>query len=242
MGEDADAKCTPFSSSSTTGVATPPSSEEIVRKCRENAITILREDYPAVKDGVLALEVFMRRKSRKAVYELREFLSQLAKIFEYGISSTDAEHNVSECRTHLRRCIVEPLEYKAEKGFVRLHRISFWFGWVIWRAPQAHKDFHHNMVKIKHLIAEGRQVKTEGKAAVLFREAFELVEDLKAEVGPLWFVTRAIIGLIVVFLCGWAAEAGKDSYVQWHQKHTVAIQASPSPTNKTTPSPLNPHP
>lgn len=188
--------------------------DEVVR-CRTEAIDILRDDYPGVKDGLLSLEVFMRRKSRKAVYELRDFLAHFAKIFEDEISPADARHNLSECRTHLRRCAVEPLEYKAEKGFVRLDRLSRWFGWVVWRAPQTKKDFHRTMVEIKKLIAAGRHVKAEGRAADSFRNAFELVEDLKADVGPVRYIIRAIIAAVVIFLVGLLSEAGRSSYLQW---------------------------
>ena len=186
---------------------------------REKALDILRKDYPKVKDGVLSLEVFMRRKSRKAVYELRDFMAHFAKIFEDGISEDDAEHNFSECRTHLRRCVVEPLEYKAEKGFVRLDRLTRYFGWVIWRAPQAKKDFHKNMFEVKKLIASGRHVKAEGDATGYFLAAFEKVQELQADVGPIWYTVRAILALIVIFLAGLFAEAGKDAYLNLKAKH-----------------------
>ncbi|MBM3334367.1 hypothetical protein FJY63_06875 [Candidatus Sumerlaeota bacterium] len=62
----------------------------------------------------------MRRRSRKAVYELRDFLDHLARVFSPEVAPEEAEKHVHEMRTHLRRCAVEPLEYQAEKNFVRV--------------------------------------------------------------------------------------------------------------------------
>jgi len=173
-----------------------------VLDCRRQALTIIREDYPAVKNGVLRLEVFMRRKSRKAVYELRDFMAHFAIIFDDRVTPEDARHNLSECRTHLRRCVVEPLEYQAEKGFVRLDRLSRYFGWVLWGTPQIKKNFYKKMVEAKALIAEGRIVKTEGKATEHFEKAFMIVQDLTAEVGPARYIVKAVFWIAAIFAAG----------------------------------------
>jgi hypothetical protein len=202
-----------------------------VLKCRAAALDIIRDDYPKVKDGILSLETFMRRKSRKAVYELRDFMAHFVIIFTDGVSEEDAKHNLSECRTHLRRCIVEPLEYQAEKGFVKLDRLSRCFGWVLWRTPQTKKDFYHNMVRIQELIARGREVKADGNAANFFREAFELVQDLKADIGPARYIIKGIFWILAIFVAGILTAMAATTW----EKVCPAKQASGAPTGEIAP-------
>ena len=146
-----------------------------IDEVRHEAIEILRSQYPRVKRAMLRLEVFRRQRSRKAVYELRDFLDHLAALFQDDISVDSAETHVKECRTHLRRCSVEPLEYIAEKQFVQLDRYVRWFAkipYVIRHNPVAKPEFFAKMQEVKELIAQGRDVKTEGRAAELMDKAF----------------------------------------------------------------------
>jgi len=176
-----------------------------VEHIRCEALRMLREDYPKVKDGVLRLEVFMRAKSKKAVYELRDFLDHLAALFREDISSEQATKHVHECRTHLRRCAVEPLEYMAEKRFVQLDRNARWCARVpsVFRDnPLSKPEFFQGMKKAKELIAEGRCAKTEGRACELMDKAFEIVTDLLEQVKPFKYLVQGLLWVFGAFLGG----------------------------------------
>ena len=166
-----------------------------IQEIREEALDILREDYPRAKESMCRLEVFMRTKSKKAVYELRDFLDHLAAIFySDDIPPDEAEKHVHECRTHLRRCSVEPLEYMAEKGFVELdeaaQRIQR-YPFLLSDNPFIKPNFLHRMRDAKACIAKGRVVKTDGEACQWMDKAFWIVEELKAEVEPTKALERA---------------------------------------------------
>lgn len=167
---------------------------------RQETVSILQDEYPEVQKGLLQLEAFLRFKSRKAVYELRDFLYHLAEIYRTDITPEEAENPLAECRTHLRRCTVEPLEYQAEKTFVRIDRYVRWFGWLPWalgRNPIHDSDFVNEMHEIQRLIAKGRAIKTEGEACHLLRDAFERAMRLQEKIRPIRF---ALVGLVVVVL------------------------------------------
>lgn len=158
-----------------------------VEDIRREALDILRDDYPRIKAGVFRIEVFMQTKSKKAVYELRDFLDHFAALFQEDITVEKANAHIHECRTHLRRCAVEPLEYMAEKRFVKLDRYARWFSRIPFAFrdnPLAKPEFFQRMKEAKTLIADGRNVKTEGKACELMEEAFEIVTDLLEQVRP----------------------------------------------------------
>jgi len=176
-----------------------------IEQLRQEALEILRKDYPKIKDGIFRLEVFMRQKSRKAVYELRDFLDHLCALHRDDISLEDAQKHLYECHTHLRRCAVEPLEYMAEKRFVQLDRYARWFAMVpfIFRDnPLAKPEFFQKMKEAKGLIAEGRIVKTEGRACELMDQAFGIVTDLMSQVEPLRYVVKGLLWAIGIFLAG----------------------------------------
>lgn len=144
----------------------------------------------------------MRFESKKAVYELRDFLDHLAALFREDISEQDAEKHINECRTHLRRCSVEPLEYMAEKRFIKLDLYVRWFARIpfIRNNPTTKPEFFKKMQEIKKLIAEGRTVKTEGKACELMDKAFGIATDLLSQVHPISFVLQGIVWIISVFI------------------------------------------
>ena len=75
---------------------------QTIEDIRQEALEILRVDYPQVKEGMCRLEVFMRAKSEKAVYELRDFLDHLAGLFREDVTLEEATKHIHECRTHLR--------------------------------------------------------------------------------------------------------------------------------------------
>ena len=65
-------------------------------------------------------------REAKSGLQARDFLDHFAALFQDNITVEEAAKHLFECRTHLRRCTVEPLEYMAEKGFVRLDSYSRW--------------------------------------------------------------------------------------------------------------------
>jgi hypothetical protein len=175
-----------------------------VDECRKECIRILREEYPKIKDGVFRLEVFMQTKSKKAVYELRDCFDHIATLHKDGITEEEANLHLNECRTHLRRCVVEPLEYMAEKQFFQLHKYVQRFGWIrfIKDNPLSKPDFFHKMKKIKELIAEGRTSKTEGNAAQIFGEAFNESHALLSEITPLRYLINGVLVVVGAFISG----------------------------------------
>lgn len=169
-----------------------------IEDIRREAIEILRVDYPKVKAGVLRLEVFMQTKSKKAVYELRDFLDHLAMLFREDIPVEEAERHLCECRTHLRRCAVEPLEYMAEKEFVRLDRYARWcarvpvlFGYR--GNPLSKPEFFQKMKEAKQHIVDGRIVKTEGKACEHMEAAFAAVTELLGQISPWRYLSQGLL-------------------------------------------------
>jgi len=178
---------------------------ESVEDIRCEALQILRVDYPRVKEGVYRLEVFMQTKSKKAVYELRDFLDHLSSLFREDITAEEAKKHLYECRTHLRRCSVEPLEYMAEKRFVQLDRYARWYARVPFpfrENPLSKPEFFQRMKEAKRLIAEGRTVKTEGQACERMDKAFEIVTDLLEQVKPSRYLVQGLLWGAGVFIAG----------------------------------------
>ena len=172
-----------------------------IQELRDEVVEILRTDYPSAKRAVFRLEVFRRTKSRKAVYELRDFLDHLALLFADDVSVETAEIHIYECRTHLRRCVVEPLEYMAERQFVRVDRYARWFARVpcwIRKNPVAKKEFFQEMVRAQELIVEGPATKATGKACDLFDEAFGILTDLLSQVHPLRYLVDGLFWLSLI--------------------------------------------
>ena len=172
-----------------------------IEDIRREALEILRIDYPKVKAGVLRLEVFMQTKSKKAVYELRDFLDHFAMLFREDISVEEAAKHLCECHTHLRRCAVEPLEYMAEREFVRLDRYARWcarvpivFGFR--GNPVSKPEFFQKMKEAKQHIVDGRIVKTEGKACEHMEAAFATVTELLGQISPWRYLSQGLFWLL----------------------------------------------
>ena len=179
--------------------------DQKIEDIRREALEMLRVDYPKIKEGVCRLEVFMRQKSKKAVYELRDFLDHLSALFQQDIAIDEATKHLHECRTHLRRCAVEPIEYQAEKRFVQLDRWARWYARIpvpFRDNPLSKPEFFQRMKEAKRLIAEGRIVKTEGQACEHMDKAFEIVTDLLEQVRPLKYILQGILLAIGIFVSG----------------------------------------
>ena len=57
----------------------------------ELVLRLIRDEYPLAKQAVIELEVFSGSRSKKAVYELRDFLDHLSEM----LSETD-QHKIQE--------------------------------------------------------------------------------------------------------------------------------------------------
>lgn len=179
--------------------------DENIEDIRREALEILRVDYPKIKQGILRLEVFMETKSKKAVYELRDFLDHFASLFQDDITVENAKKHLYECRTHLRRCTVEPLEYMAEKRFLQVDRYARWHARVpfIFRDnPLSKPEFFQRMMKAKQFIIDGRYAKTEGVACEFMEKAFEIVTDLLEQIRPSKYLFQGFAWVACVFLGG----------------------------------------
>src|SRR6266436_5232631 len=78
---------------------------------------VLTEYYPHAKEAILSLEVYSRKRSQRAVYELRDTLDHLSIALASSTSPAEARRHLAECHTHLRRAAIEPYEWLAERKF-----------------------------------------------------------------------------------------------------------------------------
>lgn len=185
---------------------------------RQDAINVLRVDFPAVEKTILKLEVFMRSRSKRAVYELRDFTNHMARIFGDETTPIQAEQELGEMRAHLRRCAIEPLEFQAEKTFVKLNKCAKWFGWLHWfekDTPLAEPAFSETMYKIKCAIIEGRSHKgevgsvgEEALACKCMNEAFDLGAALWRRMNPAKNVCQFVIICVMAALLGFLGAVG----------------------------------
>ena len=160
--------------------------DEIQKKeLQEKALDLLCTTYLEVKGIVASLEAYMRKRSSKAVYELRDFLDHLALIQKQEISLADCLHHYEECCTHLRRAIVEPLEYMAERQLLRALRYARYLSlipyprsWDPIRSPEFPRDVH----KVKLLISSLR----ENKASMTLKNAASEARYAVEEAGRVW--------------------------------------------------------
>lgn len=216
---------------------------------RREAIEIIRTDYPKIKAGMFRLEVFMHARSKKAVYELRDFLDHFAALFQDGIALEEATKHLFECRTHLRRCTVEPLEYMAEKGFVRLDRYSRWsaripFLFAFRDNPVSKPEFFQRMKEAKEHIANGRHVKTEGQACEHMESAVEIVTDLLEQLKPSRYFIQGLLwvcGIIFLTFIGTfaAVRLTPPPEIKLIAPSPATANLRPSGTSATSPAPSN---
>ncbi len=215
---------------------------------RREALEILRTEYPKVKAGVLRLEVFMQTRSKKAVYELRDFLDHFALLFQDDVTIDDAIKHVRECRTHLRRCAVEPLEYMAEKRFVKLDRYARWcarvpFVFGFRGNPVSKPEFFQKMKEAKQHIINGRIVKTEGHACEHMEMAFEIVTDLLEQISPWRYLCQGIFLAVGVAITAVVTTLAVQRLTGAQQTQATAPSgsAASAASQATLPQPANSH-
>ncbi|MFZ0244293.1 hypothetical protein [Candidatus Binatus sp.] len=167
-------------------------------------LQLLRDDYPKAREAVIELEVYSRTRSKKAVYEMRDFLDHLHRM----LMETDPEKvrgHIFEARTHIRRCVVEPMEYLAEKQFVKADRLYRWriliFGIPFTGSVPQPAGIGPKLIEAQRLIAKGRAAKTSLDAYGDFKQSFQMTTDLCAPANPL----RLGLGVITLILAAVAA-------------------------------------
>lgn len=162
-----------------------------VDEVRQAAIRLLREDYPLAKKAIIELEVFTNSRSKKAVYEIRDFTDHVSEIFAENQTDVDAEKHLAEAKTHLRRCIVEPMEYQAERQWLRAHR---YYRFALFQIPLLGvPNARTRLMQAKLKIVEGRETKTHRQAYETFRESFQITCELADAVHPV----RVFLGVLL---------------------------------------------
>jgi hypothetical protein len=170
---------------------------------RQEALRVLREDYARASQAIIELEVFTHSPSKKAVHQLRDFLDHLHYIFATEDVSLANSH-LEEAKTHLRRCVLEPIEYLAEKQFVEVDECcQQWILSVPFKEnPARQSDFLKRMREAKQWIAKGRMRKTDLGAYDDFHRAFEITTDLLNEVHPYQWRAKAIWWTVQLLAAG----------------------------------------
>jgi hypothetical protein len=162
-----------------------------LEEAREAAIRLLREDYPLAKKAIIELEVFTNSRSKKAVYEIRDFTDHVSEVFADNQSADEAKKHLDEAKTHLRRCIVEPMEYQAERQWLKVHR---YYRFALFQIPVLGvTNAHTRLMQAKLKIIEGRQQKTHRDAYETFKESFQITCELADAVHPV----RVFLGVLV---------------------------------------------
>ena len=96
----------------------------------------------------------------------------------------------------------------AEKRFVQLDRHIQWYARIpiIFRNNPLNKaEFFEKMTRVKMLIADGRTVKTEGRACKVMEEAFVIVTELFDQVNLSKYLWQGLMWLLVTFVGGFLA-------------------------------------
>ena len=178
--------------------------EVIGQQVREKALELLVTDYIEVKRIVSSLEVYMKRRSRKAVYELRDFFDHVAIILAPDTPLSELKHHFEECKTHLRRATVEPLEYRAEKSLQKILRYEKFLCWIPYPFgdnPFRDPAYARRVEGIRKLITGLRTKKPLCDVAETAKQAAVASEDLLAEVqNPRHMWKRIAIAAILIIV------------------------------------------
>lgn len=151
---------------------------------------ILREEYPIAEHAIVHLEVFQRARSRRAVYELRDVLSHASRVCGEDTTVQEAKDQLTEIRTHLRRASVEPVEFLAEKVWLRVSSIVekgfWWWPFLLLKKPNRIRltEIVKERTEIGHLITRGRSLKSSAKAYPVMLEAHRRAQSLLDSLSP----------------------------------------------------------
>jgi len=193
--------------------------------------TVLTEYYPHAKEAILALEVLSRKRSERAVYELRDTLDHISIALRSETSPADAKRHLAECHTHLRRAAIEPYEWMAEKKFLEIESLSVKGKWV-YRFLCIRKPDGYEMVDdlggiAKEIIA-GRNSKGASESLTHMREAVRLADASLKRLRPKEFSERLYgLGLAAIFtVVGVVLTLLAEAAVHWIA-HLFAAHSSP---------------
>jgi hypothetical protein len=166
---------------------------------------ILVEDYPHAKRAIYTLEVFIRKRSKRSIYELRDTLDHLSIALLPETTPAEARRHLAECQTHLRRASIEPFEYVAEKKVLQIEKIGIRGRWL-------HKflmirseisldgnDLIDGVRAISQQIVEGRICKATSKSLDHMKAAVVLADDLLSKIKPKQFYDRLYATCLCLF-------------------------------------------
>jgi len=169
-------------------------------------VRVLSEYYPHAKEAILSLEVFSKKRSQRAVYELRDTLDHLSISVLDATSPSEARRHLAECQTHLRRAAVEPFEWLAEHKFLEIERVAVRGRWiyrlVLLRPPESY-EVVNELGKIASKIVKGRVAKGTSASVQLMREACEMGTECLEKLKPKEFherVFNVLIGAVFLIL------------------------------------------
>jgi len=146
----------------------------------------------------------MHKKSRRAIYELRDFLDHLSLVLDSGTGQdgADVRHHYEECCTHLRRAAVEPLEYMAETQLKRVLRLRKCLGWIPYYPPSEdpfrEPDFFDRVNEIRELIADVRTHKPEQDSVERAKKALAKANGLRESIPVGQNVVRCLYGVLLL--------------------------------------------
>ena len=184
---------------------------------------ILEHDYPPVKRAIYDLEVALRTRSRRAVYELRDALDHIATLYKPKLTDEEANHHLCELRTHLRRAAVEPTEYLAEHGWLKadgiLGRGFWWWPLLCVRKPNQQEliDINREHDAISRLIAQARTTKAAREALPILQDAFRRSQEQLQILCPkeIWSRVFGVIRMAVSIVLAVVVFACKESFPAW---------------------------
>lgn len=169
-------------------------------------VEVLTEYYPFAKEAILSLEVYSKKRSQRAVYELRDTLDHLSIAVAESTSPAEARRHIAECHTHLRRAAIEPFEWLAEHKFLEIERIAVKGRWiyrlVMIRPPEGYEVITE-LGKIAAQIVKGRVAKGTAESVGLMRQATEMATECLEKLKPkefhdrLYHLALCVGGLII---------------------------------------------
>ncbi|PYJ80057.1 MAG: hypothetical protein DME22_24540 [Verrucomicrobia bacterium] len=168
---------------------------------------ILTDDYPHAKRAIYTLEVFSRKRSRRAVYELRDTLDHLSIALNANTSPAEARRHMHECKTHLRRAAVEPFEWLAERKTLQIEKMAVRGRWLYallcLQKPDLKPEGTDLIIELKAIaqkIVEGRITKATAASVKHMEDALRMADALMEKLKPKQFYDR--LYSLLLFLAG----------------------------------------
>jgi hypothetical protein len=153
-------------------------------------VKILREQYiPYVKEAVQELEVLTKKRSKRAIYELRDALDHIAIAVQEDTPNEVALKSIDAVEEHLRRATIEPAEFLTLAKLDQLLHIKqrgFWWWKLFGVKPPDTKEFDEKILKGQKLLSKGRYYKgiSLKNSYTNLKEAFEIFRKLLNEIQP----------------------------------------------------------